>query len=108
MPNAFERRQEILSVMNARRHDTIDNLAVAFEVSRRTIERDLSTLSSKYPIYTTQGVGGGVHIMDGASAGQKYLTAEQEALLEKLLTGLEGRDEQIMRVILRTFTVMKK
>lgn len=42
---ANERHKRILERLCVRRHDTRENLAVEFDVSERTIERDVLTLS---------------------------------------------------------------
>ena len=60
-----ERRRAIMEVLCARRHETRGNLAFEFGVSKRTIEYDVQSLSLEYPIYTTQGRGGGVHVVAG-------------------------------------------
>ena len=97
------RRKNILAVLNERRHDTIDNLALEFDVSRRTIRYDVEALSYDYPVYTVQGNGGGVHIVEGCHAAKKKLSTEQAALLDKLLPGLSGDDARIMQEIIRKF-----
>lgn len=103
MKNALERRQQILEVLCERRHESVENLAYEFGVHERTIRRDIENLSLSYPIYTTQGVGGGVYIMDGFKLGRKYLNNEETLLLEKLLTQLKGNDRAIMKAILKKF-----
>lgn len=60
-----ERRQELLEVLCHRRHDTYDNLAFEFHVSRRTICRDVAILMCSYPIETFRGYGGGVRVANG-------------------------------------------
>lgn len=101
MQSAVERRQAILEILCERRHEIIDNLAFEFEVERRTIRRDIEVLSISYPIYTTKGTGGGVHVVDGYRIGKQYLTKEQKNLLEKLATRLTGEDFQTMQSILK-------
>lgn len=103
MKNALERRQQILEVLCERRHESVENLAYEFGVHERTIRRDIENLSLSYPIYTTQGVGGGVYIMDGFKLGRKYLNSEETLLLEKLLTQLKGNDRATMTAILKKF-----
>lgn len=75
--SANERRMQILEVLCERRHETRENLANEFGVSKRTIEYDIQTLMLSYPIYTTQGGGGGIHVMDGYRFGKKYMTDKQ-------------------------------
>lgn len=105
---ALERRQEILSLLNLRRHETLDNLAFEFGVSKRTIRYDIEALSFRYPIYTTQGNGGGIHMIDGATVGGKYLNDGQAELLQRLVETLNADDQATMQSILKTFAVPKK
>ena len=69
--NANERRRQILEVLCERRFDTISNLMFEFSVSRATIKRDIQELTLSYPIYTTLGNGGGVHVVDGYRIGKE-------------------------------------
>lgn len=103
MQSAAERRIAILEYLCECRHTTRERLMTEFGVSNRTIERDLLLLSCSYPIYTVQGVGGGVFIEEGFKLGMKYLTETQSQLLERLTGGLKGADKQIMESILKTF-----
>ncbi|UKI51947.1 MAG: hypothetical protein L6V79_07305 [Clostridium sp.] len=61
---AAERRQAILEVLCMRRHETRENLANEFGVSKRTIEYDVLNLMLTYPVYTVQGNGGGIYVTD--------------------------------------------
>ena len=61
--NIFERRQRLMEVLCLRRHDTYDNLASEFKVSKMTIRRDIAALTCSYPIETVRGrYGGGVRV----------------------------------------------
>lgn len=56
----------ILSVLLQKERVTAPELAEKFEVSRRTINRDIEDLcKAGIPIHTMQGSGGGICIMDG-------------------------------------------
>lgn len=66
-----ERRRAIMEVLCVRRHETRGNLAFEFGVSKRTIEYDVQSLSLEYPIYTTQGKGGGIHVVEGFELKQR-------------------------------------
>lgn len=101
--SASERRMQILEVLCERRHDTRENLATEFGVSKRTIEYDIQTLMLNYPIYTTQGGGGGIHVVDGYRLGRKYINSKQAELLERLAESLTGEDLETMQSILKTF-----
>ena len=100
---ASERRNAILEVLCFRRFDTVANLAFEFKVSKRTIRYDIELLSLSYPIYTVQGNGGGIHVDEKYRLGKTYLKDEQQELLERLLTSLNGKDAEVMKSIIRTF-----
>lgn len=56
----------ILSVLLQKEKITAPELAEKFEVSRRTINRDIENLcKAGIPISTSQGTGGGIRIMEG-------------------------------------------
>ena len=99
---ARERRRAILETMSLRRHETRANLAFEFGVSKRTIENDVLLLSLEYPIYTSQGYGGGIHMMEGFRL-ERSMTNKELALLQKLSSGLEGEEKKIMQNILNRF-----
>ena len=104
---ATERRIAILEVLCERRHDSVENLANEFGVSIRTIKYDIEALILSYPVYTTQGNGGGVHVVEGYYIGRKYLKPSQEALLHKLKESLRGEELRTMHEILKTFALPK-
>ena len=103
MQSTAERRQMILQALCERRSELAENLAVEFGVTVRTIYNDIEILAYSYPIYTVQGVGGGIHIMDGFRLGMKYLTETQCELLERLLETQEGETKEILHSIIKTF-----
>lgn len=105
---ANERRRRILEKLCARRYDTRENLAVEFNVSERTIERDILTLSLEYPIYTVQGNGGGIYVEKWYRQDGKYLSDEQSELLEELLPTLNGRKAEVMKAILEKFKTVRR
>ena len=100
---AAERRQAILEALCVRRHDTRENLAFEFGVSKRTIEYDVLELSLTYPIYTTQGNGGGIHVVDGFHLDKPRLNEKEIALLSKILPTLTGEDKKTMSEILKKY-----
>lgn len=98
-----ERRKEILDVLSIQRHEKNENLAFTFQVTRRTIERDILALTLEHPIYTTKGTGG-VHVMAGRYIyDTNRMNAEQTDLLERLSKELSGKDAEIMKTILKKY-----
>lgn len=80
----------ILSILLQQEQVTAPYLAEKFEVSRRTINRDVEALcKAGIPIVTTQGKNGGISIMDGYRMDRMLLTSEE---MESILTGLRGLD----------------
>lgn len=100
---ASERRNAILEVLCLRRFETVENLAFEFGVTGRTIRNDILMLSIEYPIYTTQGNGGGIHVDEKYRLGKSFLKEEQQELLQRLLPHLNGKDAEIMRSIINKF-----
>lgn len=104
-----ERRQELLEVLCRRRHDTYDNLARDFNVSKMTIRRDVAALICSYPIETVHGGRHGcVKVMDGyylrhRNHNHKTLDMKQIALLRKLRGQLDGDDLDTLNSILVQF-----
>ena len=66
----------ILSILLQEEKTTAPELAERFEVSRRTINRDIEDLCrAGIPIRIVQGSGGGISIMDGYRMDRTILTS---------------------------------
>lgn len=69
---------EITSILLNRRTATAAELAERFGVSVRTIYRDIDALSaSGVPVYTSQGAGGGISLMEEYSLSRAMLSDEE-------------------------------
>ncbi len=80
----------ILTVLLQKDMITAPELAEKFEVSRRTISRDIEALcNAGIPIQTMQGVGGGISIMDGFKMDRTILTSRD---MQSILSGLRSLD----------------
>lgn len=80
----------ILSVLLQEERITAPELAERFEVSRRTISRDIEALcKAGIPIITMQGAGGGIGIMDGYRMDRMLLTSKD---MQMILAGLRSLD----------------
>lgn len=80
----------IITILLQNQKTTAPYLAKRFEVSRRTILRDLDALcQAGIPIVTTQGGDGGISIMEGYKLDKSVLTTEE---LQNIIAGLKSID----------------
>ena len=80
----------ILSILLQEENTTAPELAERFEVSRRTINRDIEDLcKAGIPIKTAQGTGGGISIMDGYRMDRTILSSKD---MQMILAGLRSLD----------------
>lgn len=80
----------ILSILLQKDKVTAAELSEKFEVSRRTIVRDIEDICmAGIPVVTTQGKGGGISIMEGYKIDRALLSTED---MKAILTGLKGLD----------------
>ena len=80
----------ILSVLLQEEKTTAPELAERFEVSKRTINRDIEELCrAGIPIQTVQGNGGGIRIMSGYRLDRTILSSKD---MQMILAGLRGLD----------------
>lgn len=113
MQGTAERRSEIMKLLCRRRSETIRNLAFEFEVSERTIRRDIEILSLNEPIYTQAGrYGGGVYVEEGYSMARMYMSDEELGVLRKLADiadkhELSDAERKILHSVILTYTKPK-
>lgn len=80
----------ILTILLQNGKTTAPALAERFEVSRRTIMRDIDSLCrAGIPVVTAQGGSGGISIMEGYKINQSVLTTEELSHLTAALKGLD-------------------
>lgn len=80
---------EIVYILLSRRRVTAKELAGRFEVSVRTIYRDIDALSQAgVPVYATQGAGGGIYISDAYVLNKSALTDEEQGQILVALQSL--------------------
>ena len=98
----IDRLLGILTVLLRSDSVTAPYLAEKFEVSRRTICRDIDALcAAGIPVVTRQGAGGGISVADGFKLDKSILTASE---LSSIIAGLKGigsvsETSQIERVL---------
>lgn len=86
----IDRMIGILSLLLQRDKMTAPELAEHFEVSKRTINRDIEALcKAGIPIRTSQGMGGGIQIMDGYRMDRTILTSRD---MKMIMAGLRSLD----------------
>lgn len=70
---------EIVYILLEKKCITANELAAHFEVSKRTILRDIETLSiAGIPIYTSKGKGGGISILDNFVLNKTTISDEEQ------------------------------
>ena len=79
---------EIIHLLMNKKSATASELATHFEVSKRTILRDIDTLGlAGIPIYTLQGKGGGIFIEDSFVLNKTLVSEEEQ---KQILFGLQS------------------
>lgn len=75
----IERLVRMIFYIVSREQFTAKELADYFNVSTRTIYRDITTLTlSGIPITSKKGTGGGISLMDGYALNKSFLTSEEQ------------------------------
>ncbi|WP_117161728.1 YafY family protein [Paraliobacillus sp. X-1268] len=83
----ISRHFEIIYILLEKKVVTAKELAEQFEVSTRTIYRDVDVLSGAgIPIYANKGRGGGISLLEGYSFNASMLTSDEQ---EDILVGLQ-------------------
>ena len=88
---------------------TANELAEKYEVSIRTIYRDIDVLSSsRIPIYATQGKGGGIEIADDFVLKKSFLSENEQEQILIALKGLELINKEYDNELLTKLTALFK
>ena len=78
---------EIVYILLNKKNVTAVELSEHFEVSTRTIYRDIDTLNmAGIPVYTMQGKGGGIGLLDNFILNKTYLSKQEQS---EILTAIE-------------------
>lgn len=86
----IDRLIAIVTILLQQDKITAPALAQRFEVSRRTINRDIENIcKAGIPLVTTQGYGGGISIADGYKIDKTFFTGDE---LQTVLAALKGID----------------
>ncbi len=83
------RQLEIIYILMSRDTVTAGELADRFEVSTRTIYRDVESLSmAGIPVYASKGKGGGIHLMERFVLDKRLLSGEEQRRILAALCSL--------------------
>lgn len=87
----INRLLEIVYILLDKKQVTAKQLAEQFEVSQRTIYRDIDTLSAAgIPVYTSKGKGGGIRLLDQFVLGKSMLSDKEQVDILSSLQGLNA------------------
>lgn len=82
---------EIVYILLNKKQVTAKELAERFEVSTRTIYRDIESLcEAGVPIYTNKGKGGGISLMENFVLNKSYLSVNEQQEILMALQGLKA------------------
>ena len=102
-----------MKILYNKRTVKIAELAGEFQVSERTIRRDIEILSLSEPIYTKGGrYGGGIYVMDGYWMETNYFDERQAGVLKRITElakdgqtiTLERKEVELLEEILKEYT----
>lgn len=92
---------EIIYLLLNKKETTAQELAEHFEVSSRTIYRDIEKLSEAgIPIYTCKGKGGGIRLLDHFVLNKSYLSKEEQKDILASLQGMHALQVQELHAVL--------
>jgi len=91
---------EIVYLLLSGKNVTANELAQHFEVSTRTIYRDIESLSlAGIPVYMCQGKGGGIRILDDYTINKAMLSEEEQSKIVSALQSISavtGEDTSLL------------
>ena len=93
---------EIIYILLDKKTVTANELAKKFEVSSRTIYRDIEILSGAgIPIYTNKGKGGGISILDNFILDKSVISKEEQSAIITALTAMSVLPKCCKKQVLR-------
>lgn len=105
----IDRLVSIIMVLLDKKRIGAEELADKFEVSPRTIYRDIETISmAGIPVRSIVGVGGGFEIMPGYKVDEKFFSTDELATLLIGLSSLSGmvRGEEVIQTLTKVRSVI--
>ncbi|HHY73056.1 MAG TPA: YafY family transcriptional regulator [Bacillus bacterium] len=103
----INRLLEIVYILLDKKIITAKELSEHFEVSQRTIYRDIDTLSTAgIPIYTSKGKGGGIRLLDHFVLNKSLLSEKEQLHILSSLQSLKALNVPDIEPVLKKLTVM--
>lgn len=105
----IDRLITIIMMLINKKRVTAKELAEFFEVSVRTIQRDIDAINiAGIPVVSYKGYEGGYEILDGYKIDNNFVTEKEYDLLIKLLKGLENvYDDPVVKGIVEKLKAVK-
>lgn len=103
----INRLLEIVYILLDKKTITARELSEHFEVSQRTIYRDIDTLSAAgIPIYTNKGKGGGISLLDNFVLNKSMLSEKEQVDILSSLQGLNALNVPDMEPVLKKLSII--
>lgn len=103
----IDRLLEMVYVLFEKKNVTAKELSNYFEVSQRTIYRDLETLSAAgIPIYTSKGKGGGIRLLDSYVMKKSMVTDNDQLEIISSLQGMNALNVPGVEPVLKKLGVL--
>lgn len=104
-----DRLFQIIYFLLDKKHTTAPELAAHFDVSIRTIYRDIDTLTlAGIPIYTTQGKHGGISIMPEFVLDKSLLSEIEQKEILFALQSLQATEQDYEHTLSKLTTIFQK
>ncbi|MDD4844616.1 MAG: YafY family protein [Anaerotignum sp.] len=103
----INRLLEMVYILFEKKTITAKELAEHFEVSQRTIYRDLETLSEAgIPIYTMKGKGGGIHLLDNYVINKSMVSEKDQLEIISSLQGMKALNVPEVEPVLNKLAIL--
>lgn len=103
----MNRLLEIVYILLDKKTVTAGELAEHFEVSRRTIYRDLDALSAAgIPVYASKGKGGGIRLFDSYVLNKSVLSEKEQRDILASLQGMRALNVPDLEPVLRKLSAV--
>lgn len=104
-----ERLFKIINRLMDEKKVSAKDLAEDFEVSVRTIYRDIDALTlAGIPVYTIQGKGGGISLMDGYVLNKTLLSSSEQDKILMALENIQVTSNQVDDLILKMKSLFQR